>query len=117
MNHKTFKKNMENLLSTLQIIEMAFFASIFSGSIDNSIRTGGLKSILRILDVGVLIGAVYLSFTNYEWWKAILLILVLFAIAAIAEIYIKKYLSKQTILIIAIISLVFTAYVMFLKIF
>lgn len=108
---------MENLLSTFQIIAFAFFTSILVHSIDNSIRTGGLKSILRILDVGVLIGAVYLSFTNYEWWKAILLIVVFFAISAIAGIYVKKYLGQLTLVIVATLSLFFIASLMCLKIF
>jgi len=108
---------MENLLSTFQIIVFAFFTSILVHSIDNSIRIGGLKSILRILDVGVLIGAVYLSFSNYEWWKAVLLIILVFAVSAIAGIYVKKYMGQLTLVVISALSLFFTAYMMFLKIF
>lgn len=109
---------MENLLTNLQTIQLAFLVSMFYQSIDESVKEGSLvKNVLRLLDIGILIGATYLSFVNYKWWKAILLIVVLFAISSIAGIYIKRYLGKQTILVVSVIGLFFTAYTMFLKIF
>lgn len=109
---------MENLFSTMQVVELTFFVGAFYHNSDKVLTDGNLaKLILRILDITVLIGAVYLTFINNIWWKSIIIIVLLFLASSFVGSLINRHLNRLIIFIIAVIGLFFTAFNMYLKIF
>lgn len=111
---------MANLLSDLQLIELSFLMLSLQVHIDKrftGISKFPLQDVLKLVAVGVLIGAIYLMFTQYIWWKAILLFLASLIIGTIGTMVVSSFLSAKSLITFTIIGLLFTSILLIMTIF
>jgi hypothetical protein len=109
---------MENLLSNLGVIQVSLFFCVFYHVCDKAITfKSPVKSFLRTLDAVVLIGAIYLAFVSYSWWKATITIVLFFIIFAFVSFTIHKFFNQLLALILAFLGLLFSAIILYFKIF
>jgi hypothetical protein len=99
-----------------QVIQLAVFASAFYHNVDKLFETKNLlTSTMRTFDILILIGSIYLSFVVYEWWKAILLIVLLFFVFTFVITFIHRFLTQLLAVIIGVVLLLFSAIMLYLK--
>lgn len=109
---------MENLMSNYFLIQIVFFTFYFYDECDKIFRTGTiLQALLRLVVLLDLIGAIYLAFISYSWWKAILLIIWMFVFSIVAGGFIGRFLNRKYLFIVSIVGILITTVLLYIKIF